>query len=165
MTMLNELLRLKVYREEKAEMGLARCRLALVEVRRRTDAARDALAGYRRWSTEHELGLYGALYGRLVRARDLEHLREDVVVLRLKERTLEESLEKVEVERGQAEVAVRESRAVHEQASRTREKFVQLVSVQSEEIRLEAERREDVELEDLYAIRRDREDWEGSEDE
>ncbi len=165
MTMLDELLRLKVYREEKAEMGLARCRFALAEVTRRTDRARDTLTGYQRWSVERELGLYGALYGRLVRARDLEHLREDVVVLRSKERTLKESLEKVEVEHGQAEVAARESRAVHEQASRTREKFVQLVSVQSEEIRLETERREDIELEELYVIRRDREDWEGGEDE
>jgi hypothetical protein len=165
MTMLNELLRLKVYREEKAEMGLARCRFAFAEVTRRADESREALTGYQRWSAEHELGLFGALYGRLVRARDLEYLREDVVVLRLKERTLQESLDTVEVEQGQAEVAVRESRAVHEQASRTREKFVQLVSLQSEEIRLETERREDIEMEDLYTIRRDREDWEGGEDE
>jgi type III secretion protein O len=165
MTMLDELLRLKVYRQEKAEMGLARCRFALAEVARRAGESREALTGYQRWSAEHELGLFGALYGRLVRARDLEYLREDVVVLRLKERTLQESLDTVEVEQGQAEVAVRESRAVHEQASRTREKFVQLVSLQSEEIRLETERREDIEMEDLYTIRRDREDWEGGEDE
>jgi hypothetical protein len=165
MTMLNELLRLKVYREEKAEMGLARCRFALAEVGRRADESREALTGYQRWSAEHELGLFGAVYGRLVRARDLEHLREDVVVLRLKERTLQESLDTVEVEHGHAEVAVRESRAVHEQAGRIREKFVQLVSVQSEEIRLETERQEDIEMEELYTIRRDREDWEGGEDE
>ena len=165
MTMLDELLRLKVYREEKAEMGLARCRLALAEVTRRVDAARETLTGYRRWSVEQELGLYGALYRRLVRIRELEHLREDVMVLRLKERTLQESLEKVETEHTQAEAAVRGSRVVHEQASRTRAKFVQLVGVQSEEIRLESERREEVELEDLYAIRRDREDWEAGRDE
>ena len=165
MTMLDELLRLKVYREDRAEMSLARCRLVLAEVTKRTDEARETLVSYRRWSAEHELGLYGAIYGSRVRVRDLEYLREDVVILRLRERTLDESLAKVETERVQADSAVRESRAVHERATRTREKFVQLVNVQSEEIRLETERKEEVELEDLYAIRRDREDWEFNGDE
>jgi hypothetical protein len=163
--MLNELLRLKVYREDKAEMGLARCRLALAEVTKRTEQARDALTSYQRWSVEQELCLYGALYGHTVRLRDLNYLREDVVILRQKERALGESLAEVETERTQADTAVRDSRVVHDQATRAREKFVQLVKQQSEEIRLESERKEDIELEDLYTIRRDREDWgEGGDD-
>lgn len=164
-TMLDELLELKEYREEKAEMRLARSRLVLAEVTRRTDEARTALVEYRRWSAEHEVGLYGALYGQLVRLRQLEHLREDVVILRMREHSLAESLTKVEGERTQADGAVREARTAHEQATRIREKFVQLVEAQSEEIRLEDERREDLELEDLYAIRRDREDWQENDDE
>lgn len=159
--MLNELLRLKVYREGKAEMSLARCRLALAEVTKRTGQARDSLTDYQRWSTEEEQRLYGAVYGHMVRVRDLTYLREDVVILRHKERALRESLVKVEAERTQADTAVRESRVVHDQATRAREKFVQLVKQESEEIRLESERKEDVELEDLYAIRREREEWEG----
>ncbi len=165
MTMLDQLLRLKVYREDKAEMGLARCRLVRAEVVRRADAARQSLVDYRQWSAEHERGLYGAMYGRLVRLRDLEHLREDVVTLRVEERALDETLTKVEAERVQADTAVHESRVAHEQATRTREKFVQLVRVEAEETRLESERKEDIELEDLYAIRRDRDDWKERDDE
>ncbi len=165
MTMLDELLRLKVYRENKAELGLARCRLVLAEATRRTQEAEKSLEEFRRWSAEHELGLYGAMYRQLVRLRDLEHLREDVVILRVKERGLSESLEKIEAEREKADTAVHDSRKAHEQATRTREKFIQLVQVEVEELRLESERKEDSELEDLYAIRRDREDWEAPVDE
>ncbi len=165
MTVLDELLSLKVYREDKAEMGLARCRLALAEVTHRTDAAREALASYQHWSADHELSLYGALYGRAVRLRQLEYLREDIGMLRLKERELDESLKSVETERQQADTEVREARGAHEQASRTRQKFVHLVETQSEEIKLETERKEDLEMEDLFTARRDREDWQEPEDE
>ncbi len=163
--MLDELLRLKVHREGKAEMSLARCRVVLVEATHRTDEAQKSLADFQRWSAEHELGLYGAMYGQLVRLRDLEHLREDVVILRVRERALSESLTKVETERAKADTAVRDSRVVHEQATRSREKFVQLVRTELEELRLESERKEDAELEDLYGILRDREDWEAPVDE
>ncbi len=165
MTMLDELLHLKVYRENKAEMSLARCRLVLAEATQRTQEAQKSLVDFQHWSAEHELGLYGAMFGRLVRLRDLEHVREDVVILRVKERTLSESLVKIDAERATADTAVRDSRTVHEQATRTREKFVQLVQVEVEDLRLESERKEDSELEDLYAIRRDREDWEAPVDE
>jgi type III secretion protein O len=165
MTMLNELLELKKYREGKAEMALAKCRLVLAEVTKRKDEAHEVFVSYQEWSERHEKDMYGAVYGRVVRPRDLEHLREDVVVLRVKERTLNEALTKVEAERTQADTAVSESRVAHERTTRAREKFVQLVQVQSEEFRLEAERKEDVELEDLYAVARDREDWGERDDE
>ena len=165
MTMLNELLNLKRYRQDKAEMVLVKCRLALAEVSKRKDDAQEALESYQQWSEDHERGMYGAVYGRVVRPRDLENLRLDVVMLRVKERVLNEALTKVETERTQADTAVRDSRVAHERASRTREKFVQLVEAQSEEIRIEAERQEDVEQEDLHSIRRDREDWEERDDE
>jgi type III secretion protein O len=164
MTVLNELLNLKRYREDKAEMAVARCRLLLAEVTKRTQEAHEALVDYQQWSVQHERDMYGAVYGRVVRPRDLEHLREDVVMLRVQERALNEAVTKVEAERAQADSAIRESRQAHERATRTREKFVQLVQAQSEEIRLEVERKEDVELEDLYAVARDRDDW-GSDDE
>ncbi len=164
MGMLDELLRLKVYRQDKAEMSLARCRLVFAEVMQRMQQAQQSLEDFQRWSAEHESGLYGAMYGRLVRPRDLEHVREDVVMLRVQERSLSESLTKVNTECTQAETAVRESRGVHELAMRSREKFVQLVRVEAEEFALESERKEDLELEDLYTIRRDREDWDEHDD-
>ena len=165
MTMLNELLELKRYREDKAEMAVVRTRFALVAVTKRKDEAQQELVNYQKWSETHEQDMYGAVYGRVVRPRDLENLRQDVVMLRVKERALNEQLTQVEAERTQADTAVRDSRVVHERATRTREKFVQLVEVQSEEIRAEAERKEDVETEDLYAVARDREDWGERDDE
>jgi|GEM_PF-2522698 len=164
-TMLDELLRLKIHREDKAEMNLSKCRLALAEVNRRTDEARAGLTEYQKWSQEHESGLFGAMYGQRVRVRDLERVREDVLILRLKERSLAEQLAKVEDERQQADVAVSSARGAHEQATRNREKFVQLVAAQAEEIRLEGERKEDLELEETHAALQDRAEWEVSDDE
>jgi len=165
MTILDELLRLKRHREDKAEMRLARCRLELAEVRRREQEAQEALVSYQRWSAHHEKNLYGALYGQIVRPRVLETLRDDVVMLRVKERALTETARKIETEISNADAAVRDSRTAHQQASRVREKFVQLVLAQSETLRVEAERKEDSELEELYVVRKDDTEWETPDDE
>jgi len=163
--MLNELLRLKRYREDKAEMAVSTCRFGLQEASRYREQAKASLIEYRSWSCEREREMYAEVCRRIVRLRDLEYLKEDVVGLHIKERSLEEQLATAKVKEEQADKALAEARQNHRTASRAREKFVQLVSVQAEEIRLEGERKEDVETEDLYAIRRDREDWEGRDDE
>jgi type III secretion protein O len=165
MTVLDELLRLKRYREDKAEMLLARRRLELADMRRRAEESQEALDHYRRWSVEHERELYGALYGHTVRPKVLENLRDDVVMLRVKERSLMDEAKRLDADVGQADAAFRDSRAAHQQASRVREKFVQLVLAQSEELRVEAERKEDGELEELYGAPRERDEWEEAVDE
>ncbi|HLA73556.1 MAG TPA: YscO family type III secretion system apparatus protein, partial [Steroidobacteraceae bacterium] len=81
MTVLNELLELKRYRENKAEMAVVRTRFALAAVTKRKDEAQQELANYQIWSETHEKDMYGAVYGRVVRPRDLEDLRQDVVML------------------------------------------------------------------------------------
>ncbi|THF57267.1 type III secretion system stalk subunit SctO [Pseudothauera rhizosphaerae] len=164
MSMLHELLRLKEHRENKAEMAVSGCRMALAEAVQQEETARGSLVEYRHWSVEQERGMYAAVCRRVVRARDLEWLREDVLMLRVKERDLEDVLHQREKQRDEADHRLQDAREVHRLASRVKEKFIQLVEVQSEEIRLESERKEDVEMEDLYAVRKEREDWGGGGD-
>lgn len=164
MSILDELLQLKQFRENKAERSVAVCRLMLAEVVGRTERAKQALSKYIGWSRQREADLYAALYGRRVLVRDIERTRDDVLAMRHKERGLRESVTRTEQEREHSEQALRHAREAHESATRIREKFLQLVGLQSEEIRLENERKEDAEMDDLHAVRRDRQEWETHDD-
>ena len=139
--------------------------MAFAEAVRVEQKADRTLNDYRIWSDSHERELYAEVCRRVVRPRELEWLREDVSALRVKETTLECELTQAGKQRGAAEDELKTARNLHELATRAREKFVQLVGAEAEEIRLEAERKEDVETEDGYAARREREqedeDWEG----
>lgn len=153
--MLDELLHLKAWREGKAERALAECRGALAASARMADQAVTSLADYRDWSARHELELFAKVRGRSVRPRDLEHLREDVGALRVREGELEDLRVRAARHRDEAEVAVGEARDAHRTASKAREKFERLAAAAAEEGRREDERREDVETEDRGAIRRE----------
>ena len=159
MTILQELLRLKVHRENKAEMAVSVCRLALAEANRNRDKAQGALADYRRWSVAEESDWYGSICRQVVRVSQIHRLLEDVAELRRKEQELEATLEEFELARRRSETELHEARNGHRFASRAREKFVQLAAARTEELRLESERKEDVETEELYAFRKEREDW------
>ena len=138
--------------------------------------ADQTLNDYRVWSDGHERSLYDEVCKRVVRPRDLEWLREDVSALRVKETSLEGELAQAGKQRSTAEDELKQARGVRELATRVREKFVQLVGAEADELRLEAERKEDVETEDSYAGRREheqeheheqeqeqeQEDWEGA---
>jgi type III secretion protein O len=159
MTIVQELLRLKVHREHKAEMAVSVCRQTLAEANRNRDKAREALADYRQWSVAEETNWYGRICRQVVRVGQIHQLLEDVAALRTKERELDATLEDSEQARQHSETELLAARDGHRQASRAREKFVRLAEAQSEELRLESERKEDAETEDLYALRKEREDW------
>jgi hypothetical protein len=146
--MFDELLRLKSHREDKASRVVVVDRAALAESERLERAADDSLADYRAWSERHERELYDGLCRRVVQAREIEWLRQDVAGLRVKETELEGLQAKAARRRGEAEEALASSREAHALAMRAREKFTRLIEVTAEAARLEAERLEDVEAED-----------------
>lgn len=164
MTLLAELLRIKEYREDKAELGVIKSRSILAETMRRNDEARDALDRYERWSDERERQLYSGILGRSIKLRELTYLREDVALLKQKKLALSESLNRADAEQTEAQVAADVARDTHEVAARAREKFVQLVQAHSEELRLENERKEDGEIEELTSVRHTGDEGENHED-
>lgn len=163
--MIKDLVRIKEFRERKAEMEVARARLDLAAAIQAVADAKVALQDYRAWSLNHERTLYAELCKKLVKPRDVEWLREDVLLLRGKERELDAAVATADGTRVKAEDGVRLARATHATATRNREKFDEVAKGIAAEATLEAAKREESELEDLYAIRRDKAEWGEGDDE
>lgn len=149
MTVFRELLRIKEFREGKAETEYIRCRQVAAQASAEVEAGRERLHSYRDWAARHEAGLYADLCKRLVRLRDIDDLYAEVYRLRDGERDLEARLHDAENAKQQAVQAMEQAGEALQQATRQRNKFVELASVYSEEARAELERREEAELEEF----------------
>jgi type III secretion protein O len=148
MGMLDELLHLKSFREEKAERAVGAGREAVTHAARQEQQAHDALTDYRDWSDRHERQLYDEICRRPVQPRELEWLREDVNALRTKEGELDKLVQQAGQHRGEAETALESLHRVHAEATRVRDKFQQLADADADAERVETERREEAEAEE-----------------
>lgn len=159
MSVFKELLSIKSFRESKAEMAVRRQRDALAEALHRRDLADRALLDFRDHATRREHAMYADLCSRVVKLRDIETVQRSVVDLREQERRHETSLQQAELDRQKQAEQLALDKQVHADASRMKEKFVELASVYADEQLKELERKEDAELEEVAETRRDRADW------
>lgn len=159
MTIFRELLRIKAFRESKAELAVHKQRRALVEATEGRDGAQRTLDSYRGFATARERDLYGNLCVRVVKLRDIEDVQQEVVVMRGQEQIYENSLEQAQAHREAQSDALEQRKVDHVLASRMKEKFVELAQVYADERIRELERKEDAELEEAAETRRDRSDW------
>ena len=160
MAMVDDLLFIKRFRETKAETELQKSRAAVVLAQQAEREAEKTLSDYIDFAIAQEQAWYDDLCSRLVKMREIARVQEDVVGLKATERSHEESLEARKTEHvsavEQMEVCVQRMR----DASVARQKFVELARNFHMLAAREAERKEELELEELASIRRDREDWE-----
>lgn len=143
-----ELLRIKEFREDLASTELRKRRHRLEEALKVLEAKRAELDGYRRWRVRREDELFDEIQGRLVRVRDLEDLKTDIALLRDKERLLEQYLTDAEKARQSAKEAVEAAIEALNAAIRATRKFEEFVGLWREQARRERERFEELELED-----------------
>lgn len=163
--MWRELQQLKTHRACEAQRTLQARRLEQAVARRALEAAAQALAAHRRLADEHERSLYAELMRGLVRLRDIEDVQHAVAWSRRTETTLatrEQEAGRTAQERDRAASA---AQAAQQAAARVQEKFDQLVRQHDLDEARAAERAEDLELDELASLRRDREDWDGGEGE
>ena len=165
MKAISELLSIKTFRESRAELNVRKQRGVLAEAIDRRDAEERKLEEYRRFALGHERELYDDLRRRVVRLRDIEDVQQEVVVLRNGERSHEALLEQAERTKDLEQKHLDEARETHREATRMKQKFVELVDVYSEEELKELERKEDAELEEVAELRRDRAEWDESHEE
>jgi len=159
--MVDELLFIKRFRETKAETELKKSRGELVLAQQAEREAEQALDRYVAWAVAQEQSWYADLCSRLVKLREITAVQEDVVGLKAAERdhraTLDQRQKAHEAAREQMELSMRRMR----EASTAREKFVELARNFHSMAAREQERKEELELEELASVRREREDWEG----
>lgn len=157
--MWRELEQLKSFRERQARAALQARRTELALARRAAEAAAQAVVAHRLEAQQRERLLYDDLLARVVRLRDIEQVQSAVAQLKQREQALVGEQQAAQRSEQQREHQTQDAQAQHRGAERVLEKFVQLARIHFDEAAREAERQEDLELEEVASLRRDREDW------
>ena len=158
MAMIDELLFIKTFRERKAETALQRSRLVLVDAQRQEDTARQTLERFIEQATEDELRWYRELCARLVKQHDIEVVQQDVAIQRAEEQAYLRELEAAAAAHVSAQAAFNQATTVLRDACTSRSKFDELARLHHDTVAREAERVEELELEEVAGIVRERHD-------
>ena len=164
MSVFDELLAIKRFREGQAEIAVSRQRLRHAEADAARLASEQALADFRDESERRERAMYRDLCTRVVRVREIEDVLQGVAGLREGERQREQALEQAAQRLGDEARALAERRDQHQQAVRLTGKVVELASLHLAEHLKALEHKEDMEMEEAASLSRDREDWEQHEE-
>lgn len=159
MPILNDILAIKEFRENKSEMNVRKQRIVLAEAVAERDEAQDRLDEFREFAQRKELELFNDLCTRLVVLREIQDVQ--ATVSELKGKTFEhvKVVETAEAKKEEEAQELDGRKAHYREASRLKQKFVELVHVHSLERLHEFERKEDAEMEEVAETRRERADW------
>ena len=163
--MWRELKELKAFRESQARTALQARRGEWAQARQAHEAARAAVLQHRREALAREHALFGELLARIVRLRDIEQVQQELSQLKQHEQALVAQQQGAAQTEQQREQQVTQAQTTHRGAERVLEKFEQLARLHFDEAAREAERQEDLELEEVASLRRDRDDWDRSDEE
>lgn len=153
MDVLKDLLRIKIFREEKAERAVGKARLALLEAEENLRDAKQALKDFEIESIRREKKMYAELCTRLVVLREIEDVRTDVELMKEKAEQLKQQVDDSEAARDEAAERVEQARIEHRDAVRIREKFDELLRTVLEEREFELARNEELEMEEAASSR------------
>ncbi len=153
MNVLMDLLRIKVFREEKAELALARARQFLAQTDAKLDAARRTLQDFLEESDRKERELYADLCTRLVLRREIDDVTLDIQLMKEQTTRYEVEVEEAKEARNSAAELLEQAKQHHRDAVRMREKFTEMLRIVQEERDIDAMRLEDLELEEAASTR------------
>lgn len=153
MNVLTDLLRIKVFREEKAELALARARQFLVQADMTLDAARRTLQDYLRDCERKERDMYADLCTRLVFLKEINNVTLDIQLMKEQTARHDQDVEEAKEARNVAAEQLEQAKQDHRDAVRMREKFTEMLRIVQEERNIDAMRLEDLELEEAASTR------------
>jgi putative protein kinase ArgK-like GTPase of G3E family len=159
MAMIDELLFIKKFRENKAEKELQKARLALQAAREAEQRANEALQTFQQQAEEAEMGWYRELCSRLVTVRDIANVQEEVAMLRQSELEYQQAVRAAQQQHTQAQTAQTQANHQLREASKAREKFTELARNHHLIVSQEAERKEELELEEVSGTGRKNQEW------
>lgn len=146
---LGPLLRIRKLREQAAAAEMAAGRRRLEEAGRILQQRRDELAAYGPWRIRREEDLFAAIKNRLVSVSRIDEMKAEIAALAAEEQRLEELVLVAEKDRDEARMALDQARAAHARTVREEHKIVEHRSIWNAEQRREAERVQDLELEEV----------------
>src|SRR5690606_15835933 len=137
MGMLDGLLRIKEFRERKAERELTHARHAVDTAQVVLDRARADLEKYQQQCRQRESEMYRQLLSRIVQKRDLDEVELEIKLMRERLPAFLKSIDDAEAALAAAEEALTKARQALQQAIRMRQKFSELVDIENREQALE----------------------------
>lgn len=163
--MFDEMLAIKRFREQQAELALLRQRQRRAQAEDQADAARVTLEKYQDWAQEHERTLFRELCERIVRPRDIHEVLGKVAEMKLSENQYVHALETARETLEEEIVVLGERRSEHAQTVRMTGKFLELAQSYWDEVAQQQNRTEDGELEEVASLLWERPDIDDSVDE
>jgi type III secretion protein O len=151
--MLGQILAIKAFREARAALAVTRQRQVLQRAEARAEASQRQLEDYRSEAERRERALFDDLCSRVVRLSAIQDVHLEVEEMRLQERDHEKALEQARAERHRQAQTLVERRTEHSQSMQVKERFVELTRQATEEAAWEADRLEELELEEVAEIR------------
>jgi flagellar biosynthesis chaperone FliJ len=149
MNILGDLLRIKEFRQDKAELEVARLREQLAQATTALAQARETLASLRIECGQRERELYADLCSRAVLLSDLDDVKLECDSMRGNINAHEAKVTEAEAARETAVEQLANARLEYQAATRNREKFFELDSLSAFERLREAARIEDLEMEEV----------------
>ena len=146
------LARVRQKREEDAAADYAAKSKALLAAREETRARRQALEDYLIWRKQEEDRRYQEVLGKEMSRQDMDEFKAGVASLREKDNVLMEALEEARRAEEEAESRQNEARAVLRQRRKDKEKISAHQEIWETAEAREAERREDMEMEDFSSL-------------
>lgn len=153
MDVLSDLLKIKIFREEKAEHSVAKAARLLREAEQEVQDSKQELKKYQIECNRKENEMFKELCTRLVFLKEIDNVRIDIQLMKEKEDLLKERLEAAEASRLEAHNQLLEARVIHQAAVRMREKYSEMIRLVQEEKSIEILRFEDLELEEATSSR------------
>lgn len=147
--MLHQLLFIKDFHKKKAEMTLQKARLQLLEAQQREQKSKDTLQTFQSEAERAERAWFEALCSRIVKVRDIHNVHADVAQLRATEQLHIQNWQQAQQEHTQASASHQQATSDKKEADQVCEKFVELVKRHDQIQAIEAERKEELELEEL----------------
>lgn len=147
--MFADLLRIKKFREDKAERDVKVAEAKLAERLSSVKRAEEALKSYHDFRLKEEIRLFNEIRGEKIHVAALEKMKRMVALLRDEEQNLEQDLEKEKQTVPPAKENVRKAEEIHSEAVMATEKFKEFISIQMEIESLEEGRREEAESEEV----------------
>ena len=147
--MINQLLRIKTFRERKAETEMLKSKMLLAKAQADETEAERELNDYIILANQEER-----------RLREITQVQEEVICLKLGEQVRQESLVSAQKMHQQALQVFDTAWDGYRKASSARQKFDELLRIETLREGIESERKEESELEELAGQIRDRADQE-----
>ena len=147
---LEDLLRVRKFREEAAASEVTKCRIAVEQAAQLLVDRQQALKEYIEWRIGREKELYEEILRQEIQLRKLDDLKLEIQQLRDRESVYEDQIHEAEKGLQQAQEALEGARAAYHEAYKNVEKIDEHKEIWAQEERKLSEEFEEKELEDFH---------------